>query len=63
MRDTAPFLILPCFILLTVASGVSNLCGRMNGIDKMKEEAIRAGHAEWVADASGKPQFKWKDSK
>jgi hypothetical protein len=63
MKDTAPFLIIPCFILLTVAIGVSNLCGRMNGIDKMKEEAIRAGHAEWVADASGKPQFKWKESK
>jgi hypothetical protein len=29
----------------------------------MKEEAIRAGHAEWVADASGKPQFKWKECK
>ena len=26
-------------------------------------EAIRAGHAEWVADASGKPQFKWKECK
>ena len=63
MKDTAPFLIIPCFILLTVAIGVSNLCGRMNGIDKMKEEAIRAGHAEWVADKDGKPQFKWKEAK
>ena len=63
MKDTAPFLIIPCFILLTVAIGVSNLCGRMNGIDKMKEEAIRAGHAEWVADASGAAQFKWKEAK
>ena len=63
MRDTAPFLIIPCFILLTVAIGVSNLCGYEKGIDKMKEEAIRAGHAEWVADESGKPQFKWKECK
>ena len=63
MKDTAPFLIFPCFILLTVAIGVSNLCGRMNGIDKMKEEAVLEGHAEWVADASGKPQFKWKECK
>jgi hypothetical protein len=29
----------------------------------MKEEAIRAGHAEWVADASGAAQFKWKECK
>ena len=63
MKDTAPFLIIPCFILLTVAIGVSNLCGYEKGIDKMKEEAIRAGVAEWVADASGKPQFKWKECK
>jgi hypothetical protein len=62
MKDIAP-LIIPCVILLTVAIGVSNLCGRMNGIDDIKEAAIRAGHAEWVADASGKPQFKWKECK
>ena len=63
MRDTAPFLIIPCIILLTIAIGVSNLRGYETGIDKMKEEAIRAGVAEWVADASGKPQFKWKECK
>ena len=63
MKDTAPFLIIPCIILVTVASGVSNLCGRMNGIDKMKEEAIRAGAAYYTNDASGKPQFKWKEAK
>ena len=63
MRGTAPFLIFPCFILLTVAIGVSNRCGYETGIDKMKEEAIRAGVAEWVADASGKQQFKWKEAK
>ena len=33
------------------------------GHSEIKEEAIRAGHAEWVADASGKPQFKWKECK
>jgi hypothetical protein len=29
----------------------------------MQQEAVAAGHAEWVADTSGKPQFKWKESK
>ncbi len=24
---------------------------------------LQAGHAEWVADMSGKPQFKWKECK
>lgn len=62
MKDYAG-LIIPCVILVIFACVVSNLCGRMNGIDDMKEQAIRAGHAEWVADASGKPQFKWKECK
>lgn len=26
----------------------------------MKQAAVREGHAEWVADASGMAQFKWK---
>ena len=29
----------------------------------MKREAVREGHAEWVADASGMAQFKWKEVK
>ena len=62
MKDTAP-LIIPCVILVIFACVVSNLCGQTFGIDKMKEQAILEGHAEWVADASGKPQFKWKECK
>jgi hypothetical protein len=42
---------------------VSNLCGINTGIDKVQQEAVIKGHAEWVADQSGKPQFKWKESK
>jgi hypothetical protein len=29
----------------------------------MQKEAVIKGHAEWVADTSGKPQFKWKECK
>jgi hypothetical protein len=31
--------------------------------DVQQREAVAAGHAEWVADKSGKPQFKWKECK
>ena len=62
MKDYAGFII-PCVILVIFACVVSNLCGHTTGIDKMKEQAILEGHAEWVADASGKAQFKWKESK
>ena len=62
MKDYVGFII-PCVILVIFACVVSNLCGYTTGIDKMKEESVRAGVAEWVADASGKPQFKWKEAK
>ena len=39
------------------------ILGFTRGDTLLREEAIRAGHAEWVADASGKPQFKWKECK
>jgi hypothetical protein len=42
---------------------VSNLCGINTGIDKVQQEAVLKGHAEWVADQTGKPQFKWKECK
>ena len=31
--------------------------------DVQQREAVAAGHAEWVADQNGKPQFKWKQIK
>ena len=31
--------------------------------DVQQREAVAAGHAEWVADKNGKPQFKWKECK
>ena len=30
---------------------------------QIKEEAVRAGVAYYTNDASGKPQFKWKECK
>ena len=63
MKDAAPFLALPCIFLVIIACVFSNLYGYDKGFDKMKEVAIREGHAEWVADATGKPQFKWKECK
>ena len=62
MKEYAP-LIIPCVILVLFACTVSNLCGINTGIDKVQQEAVIKGHAEWVADQSGKPQFKWKESK
>ena len=53
-------LIIPCFILVIAACVVS---GFNTGIDNMQKEAVIKGHAEWVADTNGKPQFKWKECK
>ena len=39
------------------------LVGRAFGVDDLKQQAVSAGHAEWGADQSGKPQFKWKEAK
>ena len=45
-------------------SCVTCLCIGLNtGETRIRNEAIRTGVAEWVADASGKPQFKWKECK
>jgi hypothetical protein len=41
----------------------SNLIGFSRGIENLQREAILNGHAEWVADTNGKPQFKWKEAK
>jgi len=56
-------LIIPCVVLGIFACTVSNLSGINFGIDKVQQEAVIKGHAEWVADTNGKPQFKWKECK
>jgi hypothetical protein len=39
------------------------ICGQHLGKSRMREEAVRKGHAEWVVDCAGKNQFKWKECK
>ena len=55
--------IFPCFLFCIVGMIPGVFAGRYVETTYMKEEAVREHHAEWVADASGKPQFKWKECK
>jgi hypothetical protein len=62
MKDNPPIII--AIVVSVVISGLaSNRIGFVGGIDKAQQEAVLKGHAEWVADTSGKPQFKWKERK
>jgi hypothetical protein len=54
---------LTILFLVIFSCTISNLCGIIIGIDKAQKEAVLKGHAEWVADTNGTPQFKWKESK
>ena len=62
MRDKY-WAVMPCILLILFASIISNLFGFIRGIENLEREAVLKGHAEWVADKSGKPQFKWKEAK
>jgi len=56
--------IIIAIVVSVIISGLaSNRIGFVGGIDKVEQEAVLKGHAEWVADTSGKPQFKWKECK
>jgi hypothetical protein len=62
MKDNSPIII--SIVVSVVISGLaSNRIGFVVGIDKVQQEAVVKGHAEWVADKEGKPQFKWKECK
>jgi hypothetical protein len=62
MKDNPPIVI--AIVVSVIISGLaSNRIGFVDGIDKVQQEAVLKGHAEWVADANGKPQFKWKECK
>jgi hypothetical protein len=62
MKDNPPIVI--AIVVSVIISGLaSNRIGFVGGIDKVEQEAVLKGHAEWVADKSGKPQFKWKEAK
>jgi hypothetical protein len=57
----------PFPILIGVISGLllfgAVILGSHLGEKTMREEAVQKGHAEWVADTSGKPKFRWKECK
>jgi len=55
--------LMPCLLLILFAFVFSNLFVFSKGIENLQREAVLKGHAEWVADKSGKPQFKWKECK
>ena len=50
-------------VIIVICVGVATLLSLARGETLMREEAVLKGHAEWVADTSGKPQFKWKECK
>ena len=56
-------LIMPIVVCAAIVCIASNRIGFCDGIDKVKQEAVNKGHAEWVPDSTGKPQFKWKEAK
>jgi hypothetical protein len=56
-------LIMPIVVCAAIACIASNRIGFSAGSDKVEREAVKKGHAEWVVDSVGKPQFKWKECK
>jgi hypothetical protein len=54
---------MPYFLCVLLGIIIGGLFGGCTGVSQMKQEAVREGHAEWVADASGMAQFKWKECK
>lgn len=37
------------------------VAGHNTATRQIQHEAIRLGHAEWVADKDGQPVFRWKE--
>jgi hypothetical protein len=50
-------------VIIVICVGVATLLSLARGETLMQNEAVLKGHAEWVADQSGKPAFKWKECK
>lgn len=63
MDNDKDWLVTPCILFILFLCVLLNVVGFNRGIDKQQQEAVLKGHAEWVSDKSGKPQFKWKESK
>jgi hypothetical protein len=58
--DFSPIMFLVVVFCCVAAATIISLA---RGETLVREEAVAAGHAEWMADKSGKPQFKWKEVK
>jgi hypothetical protein len=56
-------LIIPILVVVLIGCFGSNRIGVVAGVDKVQQEAVIKGHAEWVADKDGKAVFKWKEAK
>lgn len=54
---------MPYFLCIILGIIIGGSLGGCTGVSQMKQAAVRQGHAEWVADASGMAQFKWKECK
>jgi hypothetical protein len=63
MDNDKDWLVTPCILFILFLCVLLNVVGFNRGIDKQQQEAVLKGHAEWVSDKNGKPQFKWRDSK
>jgi hypothetical protein len=57
------WLMIPILLLFVFLYTMGLIIGFNRGVDEMQQQAVITGHAEWVADKSGKPQFKWKECK
>ena len=60
MRNTDSFVL---FWLILLGLFIALFTGFYLCENQTRKEAVLKGHAEWVADANGKPQFKWKECK
>jgi len=54
---------LPLVISIILSVIIAFFASNQIGVIGVQREAVLKGHAEWVADMNGKPQFKWKECK
>lgn len=51
----------PLFIAIVILGAVFGVIGgQALGIKEIRQQAVKAGVAEWTSDAQGNPEFKWK---
>lgn len=58
MKDTPDLLCVVGIVLMAISVVLQSF-----DRDKLKEEAVKRGAAEWVVSANGKTTFKWKEIK